>query len=70
MQIKKIIKKSLNKLGYDITRLDLDVEREKKLVQISDNRKVHYGCGRNLLDGWINVDINPAKNVKKGSYLL
>jgi len=65
MMIKEIVKKSFNKLGYDISKVDSDVDQKRELIEISEIRKVNYGCGVALLNGWINVDIMPANNVKR-----
>ena len=65
MSIKRIVKKSINELGYDISKVDSDVEQKKEPIEVSEIRKVNYGCGEVLINGWINVDIMPTKNIEK-----
>ena len=64
MSIKSILKKSFNKLGYDISKLDTN-NKEAKEIELLDIRKVNYGCGEVLLKGWINVDIMPANKIER-----
>ena len=49
MMIKGIVKKSFKKLGYEISKVDSDVDQKKELIEISEIRKVNYGCGTVLL---------------------
>jgi len=65
MMIKGIVKKSFKKLGYEISKVDSDVNQKRELIEISEIRKVNYGCGAVLLNGWINVDIMPSNNIKR-----
>ena len=64
MTIAEIVKKSFRKLGYDISKVDSGVDQKRELIQISEIRKVNYGCGDSLKNSWINVDIRPANKIK------
>ena len=64
MMMKEIVKKSFRKLGYDISKVDSGVDQKRELIQISEIRKVNYGCGDSLKNSWINVDIRPANKIK------
>jgi predicted SAM-dependent methyltransferase len=63
--IKEIIKKSFKKLGYDLSKVDSDIDKKRELIEISEIRKVNYGCGVSPLNGWINVDIMPANKIER-----
>jgi predicted SAM-dependent methyltransferase len=63
--LKEIVKKSFKKLGYDISKADSDNDQKRELIEISEIRKVNYGCGAVLLNGWINVDIMPANKIRR-----
>jgi predicted SAM-dependent methyltransferase len=65
--IKEIVKKSFKKLGYDISKVDSDNDQKRELVEISEIRKVNYGCGAVLLNGWINVDIMPPNKIERNN---
>lgn len=69
MMITGIVKKSLKKFGYDISKIDSDVDKKRELIELSKIRKVNYGCGAVLLNGWINVDIMPANIIKRAHAL-
>jgi predicted SAM-dependent methyltransferase len=69
MMIKEFVKKFYKKLGYDISKVDSDVDEKKELIEISEIRKVNYGCGTVLLNGWINVDVMPANIIKRANAL-
>jgi len=53
--IKKMILGILRQLGYEIHRIPLRMPEQDTIVPNYD--KIHYGSGRNYLDGWINTDI-------------
>jgi len=64
--IKKVIKKLLKMKGYEIRLYHIKPKNHSCNVEsiISSNcRKIHYGCGPRLLDGWLNVDLNPKKSI-------
>jgi predicted SAM-dependent methyltransferase len=69
MTIKDIIKKSFKKLGYDISKIDSDVDKKRELIELSEIRKVNYGCGAVLLKGWVNVDLMPVSFIKRANAL-
>jgi predicted SAM-dependent methyltransferase len=69
MMIKGIVKKSFKKLGYDISKIDSDVEKKRELIELSAIRKVNYGCGAVLLNGWVNVDLMPENFIKRANAL-
>ena len=54
------IKRRLKRLYDDLAR------RDEKLIKEyfsgASKRKLHVGCGENVLEGWLNCDLNPKKS--------
>ena len=69
MTIAEIVKKSFKKLGYDISKIESDVDKKREPIELSEIRKVNYGCGAVLLNGWVNVDLMPASFIKRANAL-
>ncbi len=69
MTITEIVKKSFKKLGYDISKIDSDVDKKRELIELTEIRKVNYGCGAVLLNGWVNVDLMPTNFIKRANAL-
>ena len=75
---KRIAKKTINWLGYDVTRIaaerisgaqGMEEVYSKKLRELRVE-KVHYGCGPNLFDGgWVNLDLPPSCSDNTKLYL-
>ncbi|NGX49785.1 MAG: hypothetical protein K940chlam5_01389 [Candidatus Anoxychlamydiales bacterium] len=65
--IKKLIKKLLKMKGYEIRLYHIKPKKHScdiKSIISTDCRKIHYGCGPRLLDGWVNADLNPKKSIE------
>jgi len=68
-RIEKIVKRTINKLGYQITRMEprsassISQANIKGFEELSQNHKnyqclkLHFGCGPRILRGWINIDL-------------
>ena len=76
--IKKIIKKIINSIGYNISKIDktsiifdknADFFIKKLLMDYKKNNlvKIHFGCGPRIIKGWINIDLSfePYENYLK-----
>ncbi len=60
---KTLIKKIFNLLGYEIQKKRILTKKSRiDKIFISSTKKIHYGCGLTLLNGWLNVDLFPAKD--------
>ncbi len=62
MSVKRIIKKSFNKFGYNVSKIDPGIEPEGE-IQVFDIKKKLI-CGEVLSAGWINVDIMSIKKIE------
>jgi predicted SAM-dependent methyltransferase len=77
--MKRMVRQTLRKMGYDISRVHYipefsvtDELRGHYLKYLHDHAldKAHYGCGRRLLgDGWLNVDMPAAFADTTNAYL-
>ena len=62
--LKKLINRSLSKIGYVINKLpgDLsnatDINKFKLYAQNNSKVKLHFGCGPRILKGWANIDLS------------
>jgi hypothetical protein len=56
--IKAAINKTLKTLGYELHRIPKP--KPSPVVVIPSFNKIHYGCGRNYMANWLNVDIISA----------
>ena len=83
-KIAKIIKTSIRRLGFDISRIDqvqegwsVDspeyvrlLEEYSGILEDLNVKKIHYGCGRRLFgDGWVNVDRNMSTSNEENLYM-
>lgn len=66
--IKRSIKKTFELLGFEIRRKNNDIlsqlttySPEFIIERIGHIKKIHYGCGDNILNEWINVDLYKSK---------
>lgn len=53
--IKKLIIQVLKYFGYEIQRRPISHHVSKEVIPAFE--QIHFGCGRNYLPGWLNVDI-------------
>ena len=53
--LKRIIIQALKAFGYEIQRRPKSRHVAKEVIPTFE--QIHYGCGRNYLPGWLNVDI-------------
>jgi len=55
---KRSLEKGLGRFGYGITKIDRGelAARQAGLNLADGYRKIHYACGFQMLDGWLNVD--------------
>ncbi|MFC1613111.1 methyltransferase domain-containing protein [Patescibacteria group bacterium] len=60
-KVKNLISKIIRKKEKDIS-VKKDIERLKKIGEIKDSLKLHFGCGTRILKNWINIDILYAKD--------
>lgn len=69
--MKRVIRKVLGKLGYEVRRLTVDAPPQTTVlvkqtlsvsellsrIQRSSHVKLHFGCGPRILKDWINIDL-------------
>jgi predicted SAM-dependent methyltransferase len=55
---KRTLEKGLGKFGYGITKIDRGelADRQAGLNLAGGYKKIHYACGFQMLEGWLNVD--------------
>jgi predicted SAM-dependent methyltransferase len=55
---KRTLEKGLGRFGYGITKIERGelAMRQAGLNLAGSNKKIHYACGFQMLEGWLNVD--------------
>jgi len=56
--LRRAIKYAINSAGFEIYRSPIPGRPARPINPQFD--RIHYACGRNILPGWLNVDISPT----------
>jgi len=64
--MKKVIKNILFKCGYELTKIKSkkSIIQSKNKIQFPDNSKFHVGCGSDIIQDYINVDVRQLPGVE------
>ena len=54
--------------GYKIIKIRKQPERLNQIDSTITTTKIHYACGKNFFNGWLNVDLN--KNINNEIFLV
>jgi len=66
MTFKNLPQRLLRKLGFEVTKINKNVDNHGDLSRLSSlangsqQIKLHFGCGPRIIKGWINIDISYA----------
>ena len=61
MIIKTMLKNILLFCGYKMIKIRKQPERLNQIDSTITTTKIHYACGKNFFNGWLNVDLNKNK---------
>ena len=73
-KMKETVKKILSYSPFGIYQIYRDKKKNKRRIEfqsrlihdyLKDNsiKKLHIGCGKNILEGWLNTDLNYSENI-------
>lgn len=54
--MKGLLKTVANRAGYDVVKLPKPRQVVTEVDEALTDRKIHYACGHNFMEGWLNVD--------------